>query len=110
MKKSLPYIIAFLAGLFIRTAIAALNGWEGYHMNGIDLICAMTCIVMVWSFKGGVSPREKKKPPLNGNSASGKEKCLQGYYSLKKGICQVAKQEYKKKKDDRQEYLQEVLK
>ena len=37
MKKSLPYILAFLAGLFARTAIAAMNGWEGYHLNGIDL-------------------------------------------------------------------------
>ena len=61
MKKSLPYIIAFLAGLFIRTAIAALNGWEGYHMNGIDLICGLTCIVMVWSFKGAFLPRKCRK-------------------------------------------------
>ena len=52
MKKSLPYIIAFLAGLFIRTAIAALNGWEGYHMNGIDGIGGVTCSVMGWSFNG----------------------------------------------------------
>ena len=59
MKKSLPYIIAFIAGLFIRTAIAALNGWEGYHLNGIDLICAVTCIVMVWSFKGAFLPTKR---------------------------------------------------
>ena len=58
--KSLPYIIAFLAGLFARTAVAALNGWEGYHMNGIDLVCAMTCIVMVWSFKGTFFPAKRK--------------------------------------------------
>ena len=58
--KSLPYIIAFLAGLFARTAVAALNGWEGYHMNGIDLVCAMTCIVMVWSFKGAFLPAKRK--------------------------------------------------
>ena len=61
MKKSLPYIIAFLAGLFIRTAIAALNGWEGYHMNGIDLICGVTCIVMVWSFKGAFLPKKERR-------------------------------------------------
>ena len=60
MKKSLPYIIAFIAGLFIRTAIAALNGWEGYSMNGVDLICGVTCIVMVWSFKGAFLPKKKK--------------------------------------------------
>ena len=61
MKKSLPYIIAFIAGLFIRTAIAALNGWEGYSMNGVDLICGLTCIVMVWSFKGAFLPRKCRK-------------------------------------------------
>ena len=60
MKKSLPYIIAFLAGLFIRTAIAALNGWEGYHMNGMDIMCALTCIVMVWAFKGAFLPTKRK--------------------------------------------------
>lgn len=60
MKKSLPYIIAFIAGLFARTAIAALNGWEGYSMNGVDLICGVTCIVMVWSFKGAFLPRKRK--------------------------------------------------
>ena len=61
MKKSLPYIIAFLAGLFIRTAIAALNGWEGYHMNGIDLICGVTCIVMVWAAKGTFFPAKSHR-------------------------------------------------
>ena len=60
MKKSLPYILAFLAGLFARTAVAALNGWEGYHMNGMDIMCALTCIVMVWSFKGAFLPRKRK--------------------------------------------------
>ena len=58
--KSIPYIIAFLAGLFARTAVAALNGWEGYHMNGMDIMCALTCIVMVWSFKGAFLPKKKK--------------------------------------------------
>ena len=73
--KSLPYIIAFLAGLFARTAVAALNGWEGYHMNGIDLVCAMTCIVMVWSFKGAFLPRkstERRKRSANSDSLRGK--------------------------------------
>lgn len=65
MKKSLPYIIAFIAGLFIRTAIAALNGWEGYHMNGVDLICGVTCIVMVWSFKGAFLPKKERRTSQN---------------------------------------------
>ena len=79
-----------------------LAGGSYLHCYGVEL-------------QGSVSPEEKEKPTLNGNSASGKKNSLQGYYSLKKGICQVAKQEYKrmaaeKKQGDRQEYLQEVLK
>lgn len=58
MKKPIPYILAFLVGLFSRTAISALNGWE-YSMNGIDLLCGLTCIVMVWSFKGAFLPKKK---------------------------------------------------
>lgn len=58
--KSIPYILAFLAGLFARTAISALNGWE-YYINGIDLICALTCIVMVWAFKGAFLPKKSRR-------------------------------------------------
>ena len=58
--KAIPYIIAFLFGLFARTAICALNGWE-YHINGIDLLCAFTCIVMVWSFKGAFLPKKSHR-------------------------------------------------
>ena len=60
MKKALPYIIAFIAGLFIRTAIAALNGWENYTMDGHDLVCAVLCVVMVWSAKGTFFPAKRK--------------------------------------------------
>lgn len=73
MKKALPYIIAFLAGLFARTIAANLGGIP-YTMDGHDWLVGLICIVMVWSFKGGVPDPEKKKPPLNGNSASGKRK------------------------------------
>ena len=58
--KAIPYIIAFISGLFARTAVAILNGWEGYHMNGMDIMCALTCIVMVWSFKGAFLPAKRK--------------------------------------------------
>ena len=61
--KSIPYIIAFIAGLFARTAVAALNGWEGYTLNGMDIMCALTCIVVVWSFKGAFMPKKRKTPP-----------------------------------------------
>lgn len=37
---------------------------------------------------------EKEKPPLNGNSASGKRNVLQGYYSIGRKDCQVAKTVY----------------
>lgn len=74
--KAIPYIIAFLAGLFARTAIAALNGWEGYTLNGMDILCAVTCIVMVWSFKGAFPPRKsaerRKKRSENPDSLRGK--------------------------------------
>lgn len=54
--KALPYIIAFLAGLFARTAFAALNGWENYTIDGHDLVCAVLCVVMVWAAKGTFLP------------------------------------------------------
>ncbi len=61
--KSIPYIAAFLIGLFARLTIAWLNGWEGYAMNGIDLLCGVTCIVMVWSFKATFLPQKKNRRP-----------------------------------------------
>ena len=62
--KALAYIIAFVCGLFIRSAISAMNGWS-YSINGIDLLCGMVCIVMVWSFKGAFlktnKPNKKRR-------------------------------------------------
>ena len=58
--KAIPYIIAFLAGLFARTAVAALNGWECYTMDGHDWLVGLICIVMVWSFKGAFLAKKKK--------------------------------------------------
>lgn len=59
MKKYIPYIIAALIGFHIRWIESALNGWS-YSMNGMDIALAITCIVMVWSFKGAFLP--KKSP------------------------------------------------
>lgn len=59
MKKYIPYIIAALVGFHIRWIVSALNGWY-YSMNGADIIVAITCIIMVWSFKGAFLP--KKSP------------------------------------------------
>ena len=74
--KAIPYIIAFISGLFARTAIAALNGWENYTMDGHDLVCAVLCVVMVWAAKGAFFPvklSERRKPRHeNSDSLRGK--------------------------------------
>lgn len=49
--KAIPYIIAFIAGLFARTVAANLGGIP-YTMDGHDWLVGLICIVMVWSFKG----------------------------------------------------------
>lgn len=51
MKKYIPYAIAALIGFHLRWLVSALNGWS-YSMNGMDIMMAVTCIIMVWSFKG----------------------------------------------------------
>nr|DAZ50298.1 MAG TPA: hypothetical protein [Caudoviricetes sp.] len=68
MKKYIPYAIAALVGFHLRWIVSALNGWS-YSMNGMDIAVAITCIIMVWSFKGAflgerrtsnVHPRAKR--------------------------------------------------
>lgn len=51
MKKYIPYAIAALIGFHLRRLVSVLNGWS-YSMNGADIVVAITCIIMVWSFKG----------------------------------------------------------
>lgn len=51
MKKYLPYAIAALVGFHLRWLVSTANGWS-YSMNGMDIMMAVTCIIMVWSFKG----------------------------------------------------------
>lgn len=58
MKKYIPYAIAALIGFHLRWIVSALNGWS-YSMNGADIIVAITCIIMVWSFRG-LLPKKKK--------------------------------------------------
>ena len=60
-KQAIPYIAAFIVGIFLRTIVAELNGWEGYAMNGMDLMCGLVCIAMVWSFKGAFLPKKKNR-------------------------------------------------
>ena len=62
MKKYIPYAIASLAGFHLRWIVSALNGWS-YSMNGMDIMMAVTCIIMVWSFKGAFLPQKKKARP-----------------------------------------------
>lgn len=60
MKKYIVYATAALVGFHLRWIASALNGWTGYRMNGADIIVAITCIIMVWSFRG-LLPQKKKK-------------------------------------------------
>ena len=62
MKKYIVYAIAALVGFHLRWIASALNGWTGYRMNGADIIVAIACIIMVWSFKGVfLLPKKSKK-------------------------------------------------
>ena len=53
MKKYIPYAIAALIGFHLRWFVSTANGWS-YSMNGMDVMMAVTCIIMVWSFKGAL--------------------------------------------------------
>lgn len=58
MKKYIPYAIAALIGFHLRWLVSALNGWS-YSMNGMDIAMAITCIIMVWAFKGAFLPERR---------------------------------------------------
>lgn len=58
--RALPYIIAFTAGLFLRTLAAFAGGITSYSMNGADWLVALICVVIVWSFKGTFLPKRKR--------------------------------------------------
>lgn len=60
MKKYIPYIITALIGFHLRWIVSALNGWS-YSMNGMDIMMAVTCIIMVWSFKGAFLPKKSER-------------------------------------------------
>ena len=60
MKKYIPYAIAALVGFHLRGIVSALNGWS-YSMNGMDIAMAITCIIMVWSFKGAFLPKKSER-------------------------------------------------
>ena len=51
MKKYIVYALAALIGFHLRWLVSTANGWS-YSMNGMDVMVAVTCIIMVWSFKG----------------------------------------------------------
>lgn len=60
--KYIIYALAALIGFHLRWLISAYNGWS-YSMNGMDIMMAVTCIIMVWSFKGAFLPQKKKTRP-----------------------------------------------
>ena len=54
MKKYIVYAIAALVGFHLR--------WIASALNGADIIVAIACIIMVWSFKGVfLLPKKSKK-------------------------------------------------
>ena len=55
--KYIIYALAALVGFHLRWLVSAANGWS-YSMNGMDIALAITCIVMVWSFKGAFLPKK----------------------------------------------------
>ncbi len=57
--KYIAYALAALIGFHLRWIVSACNSWS-YSMNGIDIIMAVTCIIMVWAFKG-LLPQKKKE-------------------------------------------------
>ncbi len=59
MKKYIHYAIAALVGFHLRWTAAHFAGAD-YSMNGADIIVALLCVVMVWSFRG-LLPQKKKK-------------------------------------------------
>ena len=58
--RALPYIIAFIAGLFLRTLAAFAGGITSYSMNGADWLVALICVVVVWSFRGAFLTERKR--------------------------------------------------
>lgn len=59
MKRYMPYIIAALVGFHLRWIASAFSGWS-YSMNGMDIMVAIACIAMVWSFKGAFLTKNEK--------------------------------------------------
>lgn len=57
MKKYIVYALAALIGFHLRWTAAHLAGAD-YSMNGADIIVALMCVVMVWSFKGAFLPKK----------------------------------------------------
>lgn len=62
MKKYIVYAIAALIGFHLRWFVSAANGWS-YSMNGADIIVAIACTIIVWSFKEAFLPQKKKTRP-----------------------------------------------
>ena len=58
--RALPYIIAFIAGRFLRTLAAFAGGITSYSMNGADWLVALICVVVVWSLKGAFLTERKR--------------------------------------------------
>ncbi len=60
MKKHIVYAISALIGFHLRWIVSAYNGWN-YSMTGADIIVALACIAMAWSFRGLLPQKEERR-------------------------------------------------
>lgn len=64
MKKYIVYALATLIGFHLRWTAANLAG-ASYSMNGADIVVALVCVVMVWSFRGLLPQKKKTRSRAN---------------------------------------------
>lgn len=60
MKKYIIYAAAALIGFHLRWIASTMNDWS-YSMTGADLVVALACIAMVWSFRGLLPQKEERR-------------------------------------------------
>lgn len=65
--KYIIYAAIALVGLHLRWIVSACNGWS-YSINGADIVIAISCIAMAWSFKG-LLPQKKARKKRSGHQA-----------------------------------------
>nr|DAT73133.1 MAG TPA: hypothetical protein [Caudoviricetes sp.] len=64
MKKYIVYALAALIGFHLRWTAAHLASAD-YSMNGADIIVALMCVAMAWSFRGLLPQKKKTRSRAN---------------------------------------------